>query len=143
MENKAEILTPDQYQDIGEIFRGDYKHAVQSVKAFLRKPEVKTLANNDLRAQLLLQDIDVAFVLDERKDILRQSKENKQFSASIKALEGLEGHLGLNTKVKITEKRQINSNLQDNYQKAVKESRTVTIEKEQNIDNPGEDEKTD
>lgn len=135
MENKAETLTKEQYEQLGEIFRGDNKHAVDNVKSFLRNNEVKTIANSDLRQALLQEGINEGFVIKERKDILEQSKANKQFSASIKALEGLENHLGLNTKVKITESRQFNSSLQDNYQKAVKESKKVTIETKQGTAN--------
>jgi len=151
MENKAETLKENQKRELAQAFRGNQSDAaVKNVKSFLSNNEVKTIANNDLRQALLLKGIDENFIIEERKDILKQSKANKQFSASLKALEGLEQHLGLNTKIKITETRQANSNLQDNYDNAVKQSKKVTIEQQvtpqdtgQNDTRPGDSEKTE
>ena len=113
MQNESSILTNEQYIELAELFRpnADLGLAINKVKSFLSKDEVKDITNSELRKVLLLNNIDFSFVIKERKEILEKAKENKQFNAANVALDRFETHLGLNNKLTITEKRQINTDM--------------------------------
>ncbi len=139
--NESEILTKQQLEELATIFRpnADLGLAINKVKSFLKNEEVKSIADSDLRGKLSLNGIDLDFIIKEQKNLLELSKNEKQYSVTHKVIESLKTDLGLNNKIKITETRQTNSNLSDNYNKAVteknKQSITTSINMPVNSDN--------
>ena len=128
--NESDNLTEEQWLIIGETYRPDQKIPEATVKRFLNNEQVKVVSDNALIQVMQDLKIGIPYVIKKRKTILNKAIREKQLNAANNALDRLDGHLGLNTRVKITESRQMNSNLQDNYKKAVKESKKVTIETE-------------
>jgi len=135
--NQSDILTKDQWKQIATTYRPKLNTgiAVNKAKNFLKKDEVKTLVDGDLRQIMEVNGINLPFIVKEQKELLELTKENKQYAVTQRVIEGLKNDLGLNTKVKVTETRTQNSNLADNYQKAVKQTKKVTIETEQSTAN--------
>ena len=139
MQNKSERLTAEQWEKIAKDFRPatqlkNKDIAIKKVKSYLKDQQVKAIADNDLRAALLRNNIDVDYVLSERKELIERAKKNKQFSAVNTALDRLENHLGLLDRVKVTETRTVNAQeaLEDSYKQAKtsKIKQKVTIEQQ-------------
>ena len=133
MLNQSQNITQAQYKELGQTFRPNSEILqVEQVKSFLRNDQVQQIANLELAKVLSLNGISLDFLIKEKKDLLSLSKENKQLSVTLKTIESFENNLGLNNKVTISETRQTNSNLEQNYEKA-KASLTVTKEISSNI----------
>ena len=126
--NESDKLTQDQWIMIGNEYRPDQKIPEATVKRFINNEQVKPFVDSALVQVLTDLKIDIPYAIKKRKQILNKAIKENQLSAANASLDRLDSHLGLNATIKITEKHQINSNLQDNYSKAVK---TVTIETEQ------------
>jgi len=139
--NESELLTKQQLEELATIFRpnADLGLAINKVKSFLKNEEVKSIADSDLRSKLSLNGIDLDFIIKEQKNLLELSKNEKQYSVTHKVIESLKTDLGLNNKIKVTETRQINSNLNQNYDKAIneknKQSITTSVNMPVNSDN--------
>ena len=136
-------MSKEQIKELADTYRPETPQPELSVKTFLRDDEVKTISNNELTQRYIELGYTAEGLAKKKDKVYDLCIEHKQLGTALKTIESIEDNMGLRNKVKISEKRTINSNLQDNYQKAVKESRTVTIETEQNIEDPGEDEKTE
>lgn len=132
--NQSERLTETQYNELGQIFRPDNKYQVGTVKNFLKQDEVKQVSNIELAKIMEHKGITLDFIVDEQKELLELSKKEKQLNVTHKVIESFKNDLGLNNKVTISETRQTNSNLVDNFNKA-KQTITVTSEKQGQISN--------
>lgn len=142
MENQSEHITTEQYKTLGEIYRPDQaeRNQVISVKNFLNNEQVKEYANTELLKVLSENNVNIEWIVKEKKKLIELSKENKQLNVTLKTIESFENNLGLNNKVKITESRQIsqNNSLEDNYSKA-KEQQKVTITRQTSENEPEND----
>lgn len=127
MQNELNTITYDQMTELAQTFRpdADMGLAVNKTKVFLKTPEVLEKADSDLRQALLKNNINPDFTITKRVEILNNAITSKQLNAANVALDRLEDHIGLNNKVKVSETRQINSNLESNYEKA-KQTQTIT-----------------
>jgi len=117
---------------LGEVYRPDSIIPEATVKRFLKNTEVKDYSDTKLMAVLKDLNIDIPFTVKKRVEIMDNATKDKQHSTALRALEGLENHLGLNQKVTISETRQTNSNLQDNFLKAKNDTK-ISISTEVNV----------
>ena len=134
--NESNSITYDQETELAGIFRPNthIPIAVQKLKAFLDKPEVKEYADNNLQLVLIKHNIDANFLIEKRKEILEEAKKAKQYNAANIALDRLEAHVL--PKITITETRTTkNSNLEENYNKAKQEIKVETVKNEENSSN--------
>ena len=129
-------MSKEQINELAETYRPETQQPELSVKTFLRNDQVKVISNNELMQRYIELGYTAEGLAKKKGKVYDLSIEHKQLGTALKTLESIEDTMGLRSKVKITEKRQINSNLQDNYNKAVKESRTVTIEKTETATQP-------
>jgi len=142
-QNNSNKIKPDQWKMLAETYRPETKLPEVTVKQFLNNTEVKTYADAQLMAVYEELKVNIPFVVKKRIEILNKSIADKQHSAALKALEGLESGLGLNNKIKVTETRQISQNnaLETNYNNALQEKQQVKIEVTQSNNDTGEDKK--
>ena len=136
VENNKSILTNKQWKQLAEIYRPNTKYPETSVRQLMNNTQVKALADSQLMNCYMELNVDIPYLTKEKKDLYLIAKEKKDVKGGLSVIHSIQEDMGMNTKIKITEKRQINSNLQDNYNKAVKESRTVTIEKTETATQP-------
>jgi len=125
MQNQSEKLTKDQWKEVGLTYRPTAQYPEYTVKRFLENEQVKDYANSELIKVLTDNGITLDFLTKEKKQLLELSKENKQLSVTLRTIESFENNLGLNQTVKVSETRQISSNLEDNYNRA-KQIITIT-----------------
>ena len=130
MSNESEILTKEQWDNLGQVYRPSSLLPDVSAKRFIKQNEVKSLADSELLKALTLLDVDIEWLMKEKKELLTLAKEDKQLSVALKTLESFENNLGLNNKVKVTETRQIsqNNNLEGNYNQAIADKNKIKIE---------------
>ncbi len=123
-------MSKDQIKELAETYRPEQNQPELSVKTFLRDDQVKTMANSELMKRYVELGYTIQAIADKKDEIYRLSLENKQLSTALKTIESIENNIYPQSKVKITEERRVNSNLTDNYNKAVKETKRVTVEQE-------------
>ena len=143
VQNNKSILTKDQWKELSEVYRPNTKYPETSVRQLMNNTQVKTYADTQLMNCYKELNVDIPFLTKQKKELYNIAKKKEDVRNGLNVIHSIQEDMGQKQKVTISEKRTINSNLQDNYQKAVKESRTVTIETEQNIEDPGEDDKTE
>ena len=111
-----------------EVYRPETKYPETSVRQLLNIPQVKAFSDNQLIKCYEELNVDTPFLTKEKKDLYFIAKKKEDVKSGLSVIHSMQEDMGLNQKVKITEKRQINSNLQDNFNKAVKETRTIVVE---------------
>lgn len=114
MENESLKITQEQYKQIAEVYRPDIKNPVNqiiSTKNFLNNDTVKKFANEELYKILDENNINLDYLVKEKKKLIKLSKKEKQFNVTLKTIESFENNLGLNNKTVVTERRQINTDL--------------------------------
>ena len=134
--NDSNVMSKEQINELAETYRPETQQPELSVKTFLRNDQVKVISNNELMQRYIELGYTAEGLAKKKDRVYALSIEYKQLGIALKTIESIEDTMGLNTKVKIKETRQINTNLQDNFSKAVKESRTVTIEKTETATQP-------
>ena len=100
----------------------------------MNNAQVKVLADSQLMNCYRELNVDIPYLTKEKKDLYLIAKRKEDVKGGLSVIHSIQEDMGMKTKVKIIEKRQINSNLQNNFTKAVKESQTITIETEQKAD---------
>ena len=106
--NQSNTLTAEQNKQLAETFRPGENMNGTAVQRFIKQDEVQSVANQQLSETLLAKGINLDFILDERAEILRLTKKEKQYNVSLRALEGFEELAGLRNKVKVTQKQSFN-----------------------------------
>ena len=128
-----------EWEKLGQLYRPDQKIPVATFRRLLRQEETQRMVSEELEKLLSGEGITAQYSIKNRKIALEMAIEKGDLTNVNRALDSFDEKLDLkpNTKVKITESLRINSNLQENFHNALKESRKVTVEKE--IAKPEED----
>lgn len=135
LEKKSKLLNWDDWKIIGR----DIKTVNESIKPAIAKRIVMSnieTANQRVLAILAKNNISENTAFEILNDALKIAKEKENSSDMIKiAKELIEIQDMKPNKVKVTETRQITSNLQSNFDKASGETRKITVQRDVNLIN--------
>lgn len=146
MENNSEILTQEQWKQVGLAYRPDSMIPEANAKIFLKQDEVKQFADSHLIKALTDLNIDTKWLLTEKKELYEIAKSKKDVKNALAVIHSFENNAGLNNKIKVTQTQQNtqNNQLQENFRQAIGEKQKVSIEYSgqipANMPNAGENE---
>ena len=122
-------MTKDQIKELAQTYRPETALPERNVKNFLKMDEVQNLADKQLMEVMMDKGIDFTYLVDTRKQVIKESLENKQYNATLRGIEGFEELAGLRNKVKIVQKQSYTQDLGEIKQtiEKVKEQREDDI----------------
>jgi len=81
------------YRKLGLIYRPDQKIPEATAKRYLKYQEVQDMINEELQKALTTNNITYDSLIKERKSLLDDTKDNKEYNVRLKTIEGFEDML--------------------------------------------------
>ena len=86
MMQKGEV----DFNILGNIYRPTEKIPEASVKRLFRQKETQNMINEELQKALIGNNVTMDYLIEQRRDLIDKSKDNKRLDITLKAIEGFE-----------------------------------------------------